>query len=156
QAESELRRLNEMLSVQVARRTQERDRIWNVSQDLLLVLDQQGHWLSTNPAWMCATGWAEDDLLSWRKPGPRPEVLRQACHELTLLLQAGRTTHFDIRFPHGGGGDRWIAWTSTMDDDLIYAVGRDVTAERDAQGALRKAEEALRQSQKLEAMGQLT
>jgi PAS domain S-box-containing protein len=156
QAESELRRLNETLSVQVARRTQERDRIWNVSKDLLLVLDQQGNWLSANPAWNAATGWAEDDVLSWRKLGAQHETLRRACSELTLLLLAGRTNHFDVQIPHSNGSYRWISWTSTMDDDLIYAVGRDVTAERDAQEALRKTEEALRQSQKLEAMGQLT
>ena len=41
-------------------------------------------------------------------------------------------------------------------DDLLQAVGRDVTAEREAEEALRKAEEALRQSQKMEAIGQLT
>ena len=43
-----------------------------------------------------------------------------------------------------------------MSEDAIYAVGRDVTTEREAQETLRLTEEALRQSQKLEAMGQLT
>jgi len=46
--------------------------------------------------------------------------------------------------------------TGTIDDAVIYAVGRDVTREREAQETLRTTEEALRQSQKLEAMGQLT
>ncbi len=36
------------------------------------------------------------------------------------------------------------------------AVGRDITAEREAAQALRLAEDALRQSQKMEAVGQLT
>ena len=38
----------------------------------------------------------------------------------------------------------------------MQAVGRDMTAERAAQSALLKAEEALRQSYKMEALGQLT
>jgi signal transduction histidine kinase/CheY-like chemotaxis protein len=58
--------------------------------------------------------------------------------------------------PHSDGTARWMSWTATTDEDAIYAVGRDVTGERQAQEALRVAEDALRQSQKLEAMGQLT
>jgi PAS domain S-box-containing protein len=156
QAEIELRHLNQSLSVQVARRTRERDRIWNVSEDLLLVLDQRGQWLSTNPAWTAATGWSETELASSGQAGDPNRVLRRACARLTQLLLAGAATRFDVHFPHRDGTSRWISWTATMDEDVIYAVGRDVTAEREAQETLRRTEEALRQSQKLEAMGQLT
>jgi signal transduction histidine kinase len=49
-----------------------------------------------------------------------------------------------------------IAWSVVVVGDLVQAVGRDVTAEREAQAALLRAEDALRQSQKMEALGQLT
>ncbi len=39
---------------------------------------------------------------------------------------------------------------------MLQAVGRDVTAERQVQAALAKAEDTLRQSLKMEALGQLT
>ena len=55
-----------------------------------------------------------------------------------------------------GGASRRIEWSAVAADDLLQAVGRDVTAEREAEEALRKAEDALRQSQKMEAIGQLT
>ncbi len=154
QAEEELRRLNDVLSVQVARRTRERDQIWNVSQDLLLVLNIEGEWITLNPAWHTVTGWNEDELLG-ASPPQVPALLR-ARSKLTRRLLEYRTGRFDVQLPHRDGTLRWISWTSTTDDDAIYAVGRDVTAEKEAQEALRNTAEALRQSQKLEAMGQLT
>ena len=42
------------------------------------------------------------------------------------------------------------------DDRFIHAIGRDVQAEKEAAETLRRTEETLRQSQKMEAVGQLT
>jgi C4-dicarboxylate-specific signal transduction histidine kinase len=42
------------------------------------------------------------------------------------------------------------------EENVFYATGRDVTAERAAQAALSAAQEQLHQSQKLEMIGQLT
>src|ERR1700730_1390912 len=39
----------------------ERDRIWDVSQDLLIVADPNGKLLSINPAWTATLGWSEGD-----------------------------------------------------------------------------------------------
>jgi PAS domain S-box-containing protein len=156
-AEDDLRRLNETLAIEVDRRTRERDRIWNVSQDLLLVLDQQGNWLSVNPAWSEVTGWTADQLL-----GPTNiehehlPVLQKARKSLTRLAVDGDFGRFETPFPTRGAGERWISWTSVLDEHLIYAVGRDISAEKNAQQALRVTEAQLRQAQKMEAVGQLT
>ena len=63
---------------------------------------------------------------------------------------------FRIRFRHKAGGFRWISWVAAPDQELIYASGRDITAEKEAADALAVSEEALRQAQKMEAVGQLT
>src|SRR5262249_47078270 len=49
-----------------------------------------------------------------------------------------------------------ISWTMTTDEGLIYVAGRDVTAEKEAQEALRKTEADAAYRQKMEALGQLT
>lgn len=54
------------------------------------------------------------------------------------------------------GGRRRISWTSVPDGETIYAFGRDITAETEAAAALASSEAALRQAQKMSAIGQLT
>ena len=63
EAEKALRELNETLEQRVEAETRERLRIWNVSQDLLMVADLEGIYLSVNPAWTTTLGWSESDLL---------------------------------------------------------------------------------------------
>jgi PAS domain S-box-containing protein len=156
-AEAELRRHNETLANQVARRTRERDRIWNVSQDLLLVADHSGAWLSVNPAWHSTLGWNEGELLSGSLPAlEHPEDRPAHGRAGAQFSLAGRPPRFESRFQHKDGSWRWISWTVASADGLLYGVGRDVTAEKQAETSLRATEEQLRQAQKMEAVGQLT
>ena len=56
--------LSATLAQRVEEKTRERDRIWNVSQDLLVVADHNGVWLTVNPAWTRTLGWSEAELLT--------------------------------------------------------------------------------------------
>ncbi|MEZ5765955.1 MAG: PAS domain-containing protein [Xanthobacteraceae bacterium] len=158
QAEEDLKRINEGLHVQIERRTREHDRLWNVSQDLLLILDHQGRWLSVNPAWSSVLGWTETELMNGFAPATSllPEPFLAAARDLVGFALDPHATRFENRFAHRDGTMRSISWTSVIDNDAIFAVGRDVTAEREAEAALRAAEDQLRQSHKMEAIGQLT
>ncbi|MGO4713055.1 PAS domain S-box protein [Bradyrhizobium sp. 2TAF24] len=155
--EEELARRNSKLTLKVEARTRERDHLWNVSQDLMLVADQSGICLSVNPAWTATLGWLERELV-----GHGPEWLEhpddgvRTRAELARLVDIGVTPRFENRLRHKDGSYRWISWTAVRDQGLIYAVGRDVTAEKQAQEALQATENQLRQSQKMEAVGQLT
>jgi signal transduction histidine kinase len=82
---------------------------------------------------------------------------REATLAEMAKLGAGETTfRFENRYRSADGNYRWISWTAVPGDEMIHAVGRDVTAEKARQAELQTAQEALRQSQKMEAMGQLT
>ncbi|MBV8840497.1 MAG: PAS domain-containing protein, partial [Alphaproteobacteria bacterium] len=155
--EERLRQLNENLEQLVAQRTRERDRLWNVSDDLIGVADFAGHWASINPAGTAILGWSHAELLAmpiaslWH-----PEDAASTLAHRQRLIEGGPTERFQNRYRHKDGSYRWLSWSSTAGGGYIYAVGRDVTAEHEAAEALRRAEEQLRQAQKMEAVGQLT
>jgi PAS domain S-box-containing protein len=153
----QLAELNATLAQRVEEKTRERDRIWNVSQDLLVVASRNGVWQTVNPAWTRTMGWSEAELLNrtseWLEHPDDGGINRAQVKK----LGADETTvRFESRFRHKDGSYRWLSWTGVSDRDQIYAVARDVTAEKAAAERLKATEEALRQSQKMEAVGQLT
>ncbi|MEA2867263.1 MAG: hypothetical protein QOE39_1978 [Bradyrhizobium sp.] len=153
----QLAELNATLAQRVAEKTRERDRIWNVSQDLLLVADRSGIWRTVNPAWTRTLGWSEAELLNRTAEWLEHPDDNGIMHAQIKKLGASETTiRFESRFRHKDGSYRWLSWTGVPDQDHIYAVARDVTAEKAAAERLRATEEALLQSQKMEAVGQLT
>jgi PAS domain S-box-containing protein len=153
----QLAELNATLAQRVEEKTRERDRIWNVSQDLLLVADRNGVWRTVNPAWTRTLGWSEAELLNrtsqWLEHPDDGGITRA---QLDKLGVGDTTVRFESRFRHKDGSYRWLSWTGVPDQDRIYAVARDITAEKAAAERLKITEEALLQSQKMEAVGQLT
>jgi PAS domain S-box-containing protein len=155
-AEKRLRRMNEILERLVTARTRERDRLWRSSQDLLVAVDAQGIFRAANPAWTTILGWDEEEVVGRNHHffvHPEDRELSQLALELAL----GRDRPVvETRCLHKDGTWRWIGWAAARDDDLVYASGRHITAQKEAEAELAAAQAALRQSQKMEAIGQLT
>ncbi len=156
-AELDLQALATSLEQQVAERTAERDRVWKNSRDLLTILRADGIFLAANPAWHTILGYPPTQVVgrSFRDlVWPDDSAITQDALDTAIGKQD--LTNFTNRYRHVDGTPRWIAWHTTREGDFVFAYGRDVTAEREQADALVMAQEALRQSQKLEAMGQLT
>jgi PAS domain S-box-containing protein len=155
-ADAEIRQLALTLESRVAERTQERDRLWRNTQDIQVVIDGKGIFNAVNPAFTAILGWAAEDVIGksvFDFIVPGDEVVTNQA------LQHARTQNLptvENRYRHKDGGFRWISWVAAPDGDLIYASGRHITAEKDQAEALKQVEEALRQAQKMEAVGQLT
>src|ERR1700733_10334578 len=153
----QLAELNATLAQRVEEKTRERDRIWNVSQDLLVVADRNGVWRTVNPALTMTLGWSEAELLNrtseWLEHPDDNGITRAKVRELGA---SETTVRFENRLRHKDGTYRWLSWMGVSDKDSNYAVARDVTAEKAAAERLKATEEALLQSQKMEAVGQLT
>jgi PAS domain S-box-containing protein len=156
-SEERLRELNESLEMQVAERTADLDRTWRLSQDLLAVVEQDGTFAAINAAWQMLLGWREHDLLGTHfVEFTHPDDLEATLAVFASVFSAPLTNPYEYRLRHRDGSYRWFAWTAAFDAGRVYATGRHTTAEREQAEALRSAEEQLRQSQKMEAVGQLT
>jgi PAS domain S-box-containing protein len=156
-SEVELRGLNDRLERQAAERTAERNRIWEMSHDLFAIMGFDGYLKAINPAWEATLGFDEATLLGLDFPKQvHPEDHSKIGATMERLKRGETVRGFEDRLRHADGSWRWISWTLVPQGDVFYAVGRDVTAEKEAAAELERAQEALRQSQKMEAMGQLT
>ncbi len=150
-------RLNQTLEAQVEARTQERDRIWQVSQDLLGVADLNGAWRSVNPAWTRVLGWQPTDILGrsseWLH---HPDDRAKVAVESRRLVAGERTALFETRMRTRTGDYRTLSWTAVNADGALYCTARDVTEEKARQLELEQTQDRLRQAQKMETVGQLT
>ncbi len=72
------------------------------------------------------------------------------------LAEGATTLAFENRYRTRDDSYRTLSWTAVPADGRLYCVARDVTDKRAQAITLAQAEEALRQSQKMEAVGQLT
>jgi len=156
-AEQELRLLAASLERQVVERTRELTRVWTNSRDLLVVVGSDGVFRAVNPAWTTILGHDTGEVVGrnftefvW------PDDVDRTLEALGEAVGTNDLTAFENRYRHVDGSPRWLSWHTAVEGDMVYAYGRDVTAQKEQSRALEQAENALRQSQKLEAMGQLT
>jgi PAS domain S-box-containing protein len=140
---------NATLEARVEERTRERDRMWWLSSDLMDVCNAEGRLLAVNRAWTILLGWSEEELLAANFLDLIHPDDVQPTRTVMGKLDRGATLRFENRFRARDGSYRRISWTAAPEEGLHYAIGRDVTEQREI-------EEQLRQSQKMEAVGQLT
>ena len=155
-AQERLEQLNRTLETQVGERTRERDAMWRLSRDLLLVLDTRLRIVAINPIVAELTGYPPEAAVGqpfarFLHPEDRPGLagaVRRGRRE--------RISDVDARLVTRDGSVRQFVWNAAPEAGLAFVSGRDVTDERARQDELFAAQEALRQAQKLEAIGQLT
>ncbi len=156
-AQQALAHLNATLEDQVAQRTAERDRMWRLTADLMLVAGLDGTIVSTNPAWGSVLGWPEEELQGRSFLDlVHPDDLQATLDELGALGRGEATYKFENRYRQRDDGWRLISWTAVPGERHVHAVGRDITADRQSAEALRRSQAALLQAQKMESVGQLT
>jgi PAS domain S-box-containing protein len=152
-----MRSLNCAFDSTISDQSADRGRLWEVSSDLLGILNADGFFESTNPAWASALGWTSQAILETSIfELIHPDDVEKTRNSLQKIAGAGAVLHFENRYRRSDGEYRWLSWAAVPEAGKFYCSGRDVTQERDAQIQLAAALDAMRQSQKMEAIGELT
>lgn len=156
-SEERLRDLNKELAERVEARAQERDRVWNLSQDLLVVFDADANIHNVNPAWHSTLGWSPEDLVrksitSLVHPDDRARSAIARDH----LLAGRQTRHLENRMVCKDGTYRWLSWFAVPDRGLIYATGRDITNLKQAQEQLHALRNEFASASRQTTMGAMT
>ena len=119
----------------------ERDRLFNLSLDMLCIAGMDGSFRRVNPAFGRVLGYSAEDitgrpLLDYVHPedlAATVDVLRQ--------LAAGQPVSFEGRWRAADGRYRWLLWAinPVPEEKLLYAVAHDITDRREDEEKLKSA-----------------
>lgn len=122
--------IHDQKSVEAAN-ARDRDRLWTMSQDLMLVCDFEGIITAVNPSATRLLGWEVGEMAGRSLAEfTHPDDLASTAQEVGKLEQGATTLAFENRYRCRDGTYRLLDWTAVPDAGRIHAVGRDITEER--------------------------
>ncbi len=111
----------------------ERDRLFNLSLDMLCVASFDGRFVQVNPAWTEHLGWTAEELTS----RPSLEFVHPEDREATQrtreqIIQGQPVRSFENRYRRKDGSWRWLSWNvhPLMESRQVFGVARDITEQR--------------------------
>lgn len=128
------------------------ERIFNSSVDLILVVNSNGDIIRVSPSLSTILGYMPDEWIGHNAiKFIHPGDLESTRDEMRTARRGHRTRNFETRYIHKDGRAVTLSWTGVWSDETRehFYIGRDMTERQ-------KLEMELRQSQKMDAIGQLT
>ncbi len=131
-------------------------RILNISPDLIGTGSLDGHFIKINDAFKQILGYEDDEFLS--KPFiefVHADDVEKTLSALTDAVEGEKDLLIENRYKCKDGSCKWIEWKvlALAEDNMFYAAGRDVTAHKVIEEALRESEESLNMAQEIASIG---
>lgn len=127
----------------------ERDRFFELSLDMMIVGSiHESVWKRVNPAVLRTLGWSAEELSSMPLTAlVHPDDVPQTREAGGVLASGRPLTKFEHRLRCKDGSYKWISWNATPypNEDLVYSIGSDTTARKQAEHALQESESRFRE-----------
>ena len=140
---SESRRTQHALRQQI----EERRRIFETSQDLIMVTDPQGILVQVSPSSENILGYVPEEMIGRNSiEFLHPDDLDMSREGMRAARRGRQTRSFDSRYIHKDGRSVTLAWMGTWSEPVgrHFFIGRDMTESRRTQEALRESEQLSR------------
>jgi len=126
------------------------------SQEMLIEADLAYGILDVNSGCAHVLGWSLSEFREKNFVGlVHPDDRALTAAALAAIDKGGKALAFTNRCMHKSDEPAWVSWRAVTVDTSVFFIGRDVSAERRANAALEKSEEALFQLDRTATMGQL-
>jgi PAS domain S-box-containing protein len=129
------------------REIEERQRIFESSQDLILVTDSQGNLVQVSPSARTILGYAPEEMIGFSSiKFIYSDDLNSTRDEMRTTRRRKHTRNFDTRFIHKDGRIVTLSWLGAWSEPVRrhFFIGRDMTESRLAQETLRESEQLAR------------
>jgi len=123
----------------------QRDRLWDNSLDMMLIVRTDGQIIAGNPAWEEKFGSIGEN----NKTNIAHHFDESEGAPLTQIESGQRNVIVDHQMRDRDNNLLYVSWNLARDGDLVFGIGRDLTRERATQAQLAHA-------QRMESIGQLT
>ncbi|MEM1172035.1 MAG: PAS domain-containing protein [Cyanobacteria bacterium P01_H01_bin.35] len=129
---------------------------FDISVDLLAIVGTDGYFKQLNPSWSRILGYSLEELLAVPYfEFVHPEDKNITITETKKIIEGATAFNFQNRYRTKDGSYRWLAWNSVplLTKNLIYAVVRDITNEKQSIEQLFINQRQLIEAEKIVGMG---
>jgi PAS domain S-box-containing protein len=140
---TEIRRTEQALRQQI----EERRRIFETSQDLILIVDSTGVMVQVSPSAETILGYQPEEMIGKNAiQFLHPNDVESARREMRAARGAHHTRYVPGRLIHKDGRTVWLSWMGAWSEPVKrhFFVGRDMTDSRHAEQTLRESAQLAR------------
>jgi PAS domain S-box-containing protein len=126
---------------------EERRRIFETSQDLIMVMNSRGEVVQVSPSCQTILGYRPEDMVgSSGADFLHPDHLEDARAEMRAVRRGQHPKMSDTRCVDKSGREVWLSWLGVWSEPVrrFFFVGRDMTESRKAQETLRESAQLAR------------
>jgi PAS domain S-box-containing protein/putative nucleotidyltransferase with HDIG domain len=126
---------------------EEFERFFDLVPDLVAIVSVEGRFRRVNDQWSKTLGYTTDEMVMHPfLEFVHPDDVEATRATFASILEGDGVTGFVNRYMAKCGEYRWLEWSASPlgGDGLVFAVARDITSYKIAEGALRESEDRYR------------